>query len=196
MYNTRMVRKVLTAQDPRLRHKSKPVIKIDKKILKLLEDMHDTLKIQKDPEGVGLAAPQIGEFYQIFLMQDNKKIIPVFNPKIIKLSKKTNDPSARKARSGQVPSDEYIMEGCLSLPHYYGPVQRSWTVELEYQKPKLENVEWVLENKHEVIEGFAAQIIQHEVDHLNGKIFVDKLFEQNRQLFKRKNNEWVEVDLP
>ena len=47
-----------------------------------------------------------------------------------------------------------------------------------------------------MIEGFAAQIIQHEVDHLNGKIFVDKLFEQNRQLFKRKNNEWVEVDLP
>jgi len=189
VYNTCMVRKILTAQDPRLRHKSKPVIKIDKKILKLLEDMHDTLRIQKDPEGVGLAAPQIGEFYQIFLMRDENKTVPVFNPKIVKLSKKNNDPIKNQ-------NDEYVMEGCLSLPHYYGPVQRSWTVELEYQKPKLENGEWILENKHEVIDGFAAQIIQHEVDHLNGKIFVDKLFEQNRQLFRRKNNEWVEVELP
>ena len=141
-----MVRKVLTAQDPRLRHKSKPVIKIDKKILKLLEDMHDTLKIQKDPEGVGLAAPQIGEFYQIFLMQDNKKIIPVFNPKIIKLSKKTNDPSARKARSGQVPSDEYIVFPFLIImARYKGLGLLSWNT--RNQNRKTESGYWRINTK-------------------------------------------------
>lgn len=191
-----MVRKILTTQDPKLRQKSKPVTKIDKKILKLLDDMRDTLKVQKDPEGVGLAAPQIGEFYQIFLMQDKRKVIPVFNPKIIKLSKKTNDPSSSKSSGQAQDNEEYIMEGCLSLPHYYGPVQRSWSVELKYQTPVLENGKWKLENRHEVIEGFTAQIIQHEVDHLNGTIFVDKLLEQNRRLFQLKNKDWEEVELP
>lgn len=188
-----MVRKILTTQDPQLRQKSKPVKKIDKKILKILQDLQDTLKVQKDPEGVGLAAPQIGEFYQIFLLQDKKKIVPVLNPKIIKLSKKTNDPPSRKAAEGQVPgektNDEYIMEGCLSLPHYYGPVRRAWSVELEYQTPKLEN-------RHETIEGFAAQIIQHEVDHLNGIVFIDKLFAQKRKLYQLVNKEWQEIKLP
>lgn len=191
-----MVRKILTTRDPRLRQESKPVTKIDKKILRLLEDMNDTLKSQKDPEGVGLAAPQINEFYQIFLMSDKKKFVPIINPKIIKLSKKTNDPSTHAARLEQAPNDEYIMEGCLSLPHYYGPVQRSWTVELKYQSPVEKDGEWILEDKHETFEGFTAQIIQHEVDHLSGKVFVDKLFTQNRQLFQLKNGEWIKVDLP
>lgn len=195
-YNTHVIRKILLTRDPRLRQKSKPVTKVDKKILKILEDMKDTLKVQKDPEGVGLAAPQIGEFYQIFLMQDKKHVIPIFNPKIIKLSKKTNDPSTRKTRSGQVQNDEYIMEGCLSLPHYYGPVQRAWSVKLEYQTPKMVDGKWQLENRYEVIEGFLAQIMQHEIDHLNGTVFIDKLFVQNRQLFQLVKGKWQEVDLP
>lgn len=193
-YNTRVVRKILLTRDPRLRQKSRPVTKIDKKILKILEDMKDTLRIQKDPEGVGLAAPQIGEFYQIFLMQDKKKVVPIFNPKIIKLSKRTNDPTRKTGTRNLEP--EYIMEGCLSLPHYYGPVQRAWSVELEYQKPKMVDGKWQLESRHEVIEGFPAQIIQHEVDHLSGTVFIDKLFAQKRKLFQLKNKEWVEVELP
>ena len=88
------------------------------------------------------------------------------------------------------------MEGCLSLPHYYGPVERAWTITVQYQEPKMDNGRWKLENVQQTFSAFPAQIIQHEVDHLEGKIFVDRLLEQNRQLFQLKNNEWVEVELP
>lgn len=89
------------------------------------------------------------------------------------------------------------MEGCLSLPHYYGPVQRAWEITLKYDKPtKLEVGGWRLEARNETFKGFIAQIIQHEVDHLKGKIFIDRLFEQNRKLYLQRNKKWVEVELP
>jgi peptide deformylase len=81
------------------------------------------------------------------------------------------------------------MEGCLSLPHYYGPVQRGRDVTLRYQTRDGKTVK-------ETFSGFPAQVIQHEVDHLNGKIFVDRLFEQNRQLFQLEKGEWEKVELP
>lgn len=203
-----MVRKIVPTHDPNLRQPAKRVVKIDKKILQILKDMEDTLKSQKDPEGVGLAALQIGEPYQIFLISDGKKAIPVFNPEIIKLSRKTNDPSASllqaetkgslqaQEKSGKN-KDEYIMEGCLSLPHYYGPVQRAWEVTLKYDKPvKLEAGGWRLETRSDTFKGFVAQIIQHEVDHLKGKIFIDRLLEQNRKLYLQRNKKWTEVELP
>ena len=79
-----MVKKILNVQDPRLRQKSKIVAKIDKKILRLIADMEETLIAQKDPEGVGLAAPQVGEFLQLFLMRHKGKILLIINPEIIK----------------------------------------------------------------------------------------------------------------
>jgi peptide deformylase len=64
-----MIQKVLSVRDPRLRQKSKPVEKVDKRIGQLISDLEDTLEIQKDPEGVGLAAPQIGVFLRVFIMR-------------------------------------------------------------------------------------------------------------------------------
>ncbi|MAG59762.1 peptide deformylase [Candidatus Woesebacteria bacterium] len=183
-----MVRKVLSTQDPRLRQKSKSVGKIDKKILSLIDDLKDTLKSQNDPEGVGLAAPQIGVFLRVFVMRYEGKITPVINPEVIELSKETNDPA--KGRKKKIKKQkEYAMEGCLSLPHYYGPVQRSRDVKLKYQNTKMGTVT-------KSLSGFPAQIVQHEIDHLNGRIFVDRLFEQKRQLFQLKKGEWHEVELP
>jgi peptide deformylase len=183
-----MIRKIVPTKDPKLRAETREVKKIDKKILDLLEDMHETLKAQKDPQGVGLAATQIGHPLKIFMMVDRGRVITIFNPKIVKLSKSDNDP---KDEGG-----EYIMEGCLSLPHFYGPVKRSWKVELKYDEAvQKENGDWKLEPRHETFEGFVAQIIQHETDHLNGKLFIDRLLEQNRQLYQLKNKEWHEVEL-
>ncbi|MDO8503506.1 MAG: peptide deformylase [bacterium] len=178
-----MVKKILNVQDPRLRQKSKPVEKIDKKILRLIDDMEKTLVAQKDPEGVGLAAPQVGEFLQIFVMRHKGKIQPVINPEIVKKSRETNEPPKEQEEG------EYIMEGCLSLPHYYGPVERSVSVELRYLRPDGTK-------KNEEFRGFPAQIVQHEVDHLNGVIFVDRLLQQKRPLYELRNNEWQEVELP
>lgn len=180
-----MVRKVLNVRDPRLREVSKPVERIDKKVTNLIRDLKDTLAAQKDPEGVGLAGPQIGVPLRVFVVRYKGKMLPVINPEIIKASKKTNDPDPKKEEDKE---EGYIMEGCLSLPHYYGPVQRSWSVELKYlQADRQEKVQ--------KFTGFPAQIVQHEVDHLNGKVFVDRLLKQKRQLFNLHDGHWQEVEL-
>ena len=83
-----MIRKILPATDPRLRIKSKPVTKIDKKVLQLIQDLQDTLAVQKDPEGIGLAAPQIGKNVRVFVTNYKKFKRVVINPEIISKSPK------------------------------------------------------------------------------------------------------------
>lgn len=183
-----MVRKVLAVSDPRLRQVSRPVQKVDKKLLRLINDLKDTLSAQKDPEGIGLAAPQIGQFLRVFLIKHQNKPITFINPEVVEKSEETNDPIKKQ-------KDDYIMEGCLSLPHYYGPVQRAAWIKVKYQTPKLETGNWKLENKKRKFTGFVAQVIQHEIDHLEGKVFIDRLFEQNRKLFKDEGRNFVEVEL-
>jgi peptide deformylase len=181
-YNSGMIRKILKADDPRLRKTSKPVKKIDKKIKNLAKDLVDTLKVQKDPEGVGLAACQVGKNLRMFAMLDGEKIRVIVNPEILKVYK-SQAPKTKKAKN-----NKKIMEGCLSVPHYYGPLKRPPKLKLKYK-----NLEG--KTKIEVFEGFPAQIVQHEVDHLNGILFVDKILEQKQNLYRLKNDEWEEVDL-
>jgi peptide deformylase len=80
------------------------------------------------------------------------------------------------------------MEGCLSLPDYYGPLQRSNKIKIKY-------LDLTGKQKEEEFTGLAAQIVQHEIDHLNGIMFVSKLLEQKAPLYKLEKNEWVEVEL-
>lgn len=199
------IRKIVTAKDPFLREKSRPVEKADKKLLGLLKDLEDTLLVQDDPEGVGLAAPQVGVNLRVFIMRYRGKIVPIINPEILSVSEKTNGPKKQQTthnppagRAGkQQKIKDYIMEGCLSLPHYYGPVKRSWEIKVHYCTPKqVQPGTWNLEPETRIFKGFPAQIIQHEVDHLDGKIFVDRLLEQNRKLYESKGKGWKEVELP
>ena len=176
-----MIRKILKTDNARLRETSRPVGVIDKKILNLIQDLKDTLSAQKDPEGVGLAAPQIGKNLRLFVMLNKKEIRVVINPEIASL-----EPVKETAISNE--KKDSIMEGCLSLPHYYGPLVRTQKLTLRYKTPEGEE-------KVEIFEGFTAQIIQHEVDHLNGILFVDRLLEQKKQLYKQEGDEWVEVDI-
>lgn len=181
-----MVRKILPVTDPRLRKVSKPVVKVDKKLLRLVSDLRDTLAAQKDPEGMGLAAPQIGQFTRVFLIKNRKKVLTFINPEIVSRSEKTNDPATPRA-------NDYIMEGCLSLPHYYGPVQRAAWIEVKYQI--LQAGSYKLKTVKKRFSGFVAQVIQHEMDHLDGKVFVNRLLEQGRKLFKDEGGKFVEVEL-
>lgn len=173
-----MIRKILKADNPKLRIFSKEVKVVDKKIKIIAKDLVNTLKVQADPEGVGLAAPQIGKNLRIFAMVDGNSYKVIVNPQIISISKTT--PTTTK---------KTIMEGCLSIPHFYGSLLRPQKLTLKYL-----NLEG--KTQKEVFSGFPAQIVQHEVDHLNGKLFVDKLIEQKKSLYKLINNEWEEVDLP
>lgn len=175
-----MVRKILDVKQKSLRQESKSVKKIDKKILSLIEDMEDTLDVQKDPEGVGLAAPQIGVNLRVFLIKYEKNEKVVINPKI--LSTKTSDRQKKKKKENR------LLEGCLSLPHYYGPLKRADYVKLEYMDVAGKVVV-------EEFKGFSAQIVLHEVDHLNGVLFIDRILEQNSPLYHFHGEEWEEVEL-
>lgn len=177
-----MNRKVVDVKNPVLRQKAKSVAKIDKKLLALIKDMQETLLAQKDPEGVGLAAPQIGKSLQIFVINYKSLKKVVINPEIVEVSKthKTNKDKTKK--------NSEILEGCLSLPHYYGPIKRA-------DKIKIKFLDENNKEQTEEFSGFNAQIIQHEMDHLNGILFVDKILEQKAPLYKFDGDEWEEVEI-
>ncbi len=172
-----MIKKVVQAGDPRLRKVSKPIAKIDKKILILISDLKETLLAHKDPEGVGLAAPQIGKNLRIFVMRDGKELKTVINPEIISVTKV----KAKKGKKNEA------LEGCLSVPHYYGPLTRGEEIKIKYLNEDGQKVT-------ETFRDFPAQIVQHEIDHLNGFLFVDRLLEQKRPLYQIKGDEVEEVD--
>ncbi len=180
-----MVKKIVTAKSPSLRVKSKVVAKIDKKIKALVVDMRDTLKTQKDPEGVGLAAPQIGKNLKIFLLNHEGVERVVINPEILE----TGETKTKKVKVKKQKKGDNLLEGCLSLPYYYGSLKRNSIIKIKYKN----------EQGKEIIEeftGFLAQIVQHEIDHLNGILFIDRIIEQKSPLYKfSKNGDWEEVKL-
>ena len=135
------------AGDPVLKKISEPVEKITKRLRKLLDDMSDTMYAG---EGVGLAAPQIGESIRVIVVDvDKKNRYDMINPVITH-------------REGSVVDNE----GCLSCPDLFGDVERAEKIRVEYisrfgKKKTLE------------AEGLLARCIQHEIDHLDGKLFID-----------------------
>ncbi len=174
-----MIREIIDAQNPILRQKSKAVKKIDKKIKSLIADLIETLVSQTDPEGVGLAAPQIGKNIKIFVMKPKKEVKVVINPEILEVW------HAQKGK--KVDPKKSIMEGCLSLPHYYSPIKRAPKVKLKYLDEKGQE-------RTEIFSGIEAQIIQHEVDHLKGELFVDRVLEQKKPLYEYVDGDWDQVD--
>ena len=174
-----MILKLVDIKDPVLRKIAKPVKKIDKKIQKLISDLKETLVAQNDPEGIGLAAPQVGKSLQLFIVNFEGLDRVVINPKII-TSKNTKKQKTKKK--------DRILEGCLSLPHYYGPIKRHNIVKIDYTNENEEKIT-------ETFTDFPAQIIQHEIDHLNGKVFIDHIVEQNAPLYKFSGDEWEEVEI-
>src|SRR3989344_3539781 len=173
---------IITVPHPVLRQPAKEVLVLDKKILTLISDMTATLVTAKNPEGVGLAAPQVGVSLRIFLIRPTPKTKPqVFiNPQIIKYSQRTQ---SSKDSDG-------VYEGCLSLPHHYAPITRSMSVTVKYQQPTANHQ---LASVQTTFTGFPAHIIQHELDHLNGVLFIDRVLEQNVPLFKISGKHWEEI---
>lgn len=176
-----MIRKIVQSGSPVLRTKSKAVNFVDKKIKDLVKDLKETLAVQKDPEGIGLAAPQIGRNLQVFVCKYKNFSRVVINPKILEIDDKRSDDCKKKTK-------REILEGCLSLPNYYGPLKRSKKVKVEYLNEFGKKIT-------EEFEDFNAQIILHEIDHLNGVLFIDHLLNEKRPLYKVEGDEWEEVEL-
>ena len=156
---------IIIAPDQRLLEVSKPVKDINREVKLLLEDMLETMYKNN---GIGLAAPQIGILKRLIVMDcsnQNKKASPLkfVNPEILKTS---SDKS------------EYE-EGCLSLPTQFAKVERPSYIEVTYQDENGKKM-----NKN--FSGLEATCLQHEIDHLNGKLFVDHVsrLKKNRILKK------------
>ncbi|MHB9094340.1 MAG: peptide deformylase [Eubacteriales bacterium] len=133
--------------DPVLREKARPVPKITPNVIKLLENMAETMY---DAEGVGLAAPQVGVSKRVVVIDAGEGLIELINPEII--LKEGLDTDA---------------EGCLSVPGVRGEVQRAARVVVKALNREGKEV------RHEG-EGLLARAFQHELDHLDGILFVDK----------------------
>jgi peptide deformylase len=161
--------------DKRLRLASKPVAKIDAATKQLVEDMFDTMY---DAPGIGLAAIQIGEPRRIVTMDLAKKDEPkepqVFiNPELL-------------SKSGDKNTHE---EGCLSIPEYYEEVERPAAVRVRYLD---------LDGKqHEIdAEGLLATCIQHEIDHLDGVLFIDHISKLKRDRVIKKFTKAAKLGKP
>jgi len=151
--------------EPILRENAAPVERIDDDTQRLLDDMLETMY---DAPGVGLAAPQIGLSRRIFVMdaaRDDDPPTPrcVINPEILQ----------------QGDELRVYEEGCLSLPKIFAEVQRPSSVLLRY-------VDREGEIQEEWLEGHAATVAQHELDHLNGVLFIDHLSRLRRDFLIRK----------
>ena len=157
---------ILIVPHPLLRQKSKPLKKVTKEDIELSRNM---TKIMNEAPGVGLAANQIGILKQIITVhiQDKEKeiekIYALFNPKIVNVSKEL----------------VVMEEGCLSLPKQFANIERPQSVTVSY----LNESNKVVEEKKE---GLEARILQHEIDHLYGKLFVDYLSSLKRNIFIKK----------
>ena len=160
------IRTILIHPEPKLRKVSSEVKDLSDRLINLADDMLQTMY---DAPGIGLAAPQIGLLVRLIVIDCNKEDeliqhpIQMFNPEIIETSDEKNIQE----------------EGCLSIPNQFGEVER----------PSKITVRWIDRDgneKQESFDGLWATCIQHEIDHLNGKLFIDYLSPLRRQLITRK----------
>ncbi|HEY0756294.1 MAG TPA: peptide deformylase [Ktedonobacteraceae bacterium] len=143
------IRTIVTAENPVLRQKAKKVHRFDASIQKLIDDMFETMHAA---HGAGLAAPQIDLSVRIFVAEYEERRIVIINPEIIKAE-------------GEVSGSE----GCLSIPGYYGDnIRRAENVVVKGQDVRGKDI-------RVRAEGWLARILQHEIDHLDGILFLDRL---------------------
>jgi peptide deformylase len=153
---------ILEYPDPRLRIRAEPVTKFDTDLKRLVADMFETMY---EAPGIGLAATQVNVHQRIVVCDvavEGKQPYCLINPEIIKAEGRTN-----------------AEEGCLSVPEYYDYVDRAAVIRVRAFDP--DGTPFELD-----AEGMLAVCIQHEMDHLEGKLFVDYLSELKRERLKKK----------
>jgi peptide deformylase len=156
---------IITAPDPRLNRRAKPVAKVDTAVRRLMDDMLETMY---QAPGIGLAAPQVGVLQRVIVVdcakaEEKPQPYKIANPEILWRSTETLVNN----------------EGCLSLPEHYADVERPAEIKLRY-----------IDEQNEIRElhakGLLATCIQHEIDHLEGTLFVDHISALKRNIILRK----------
>ena len=159
------LRTILTAPDPRLKKKSLPVAEVDADVRQLMDDMLETMYAAP---GIGLAAPQVDELKRVIVLhidREDTKVGPLFmaNPEIVEASDE----------------DVTYEEGCLSVPEHYSDVVRPAKVTVRYLDRDGQQQELACE-------GLLATCVQHEIDHLDGILFIDHISALKRNMILRK----------
>ncbi|ABK82963.1 peptide deformylase [Campylobacter fetus] len=162
-----MILDVITYPDKRLFEKSADVVKFDNELAKFLDDMYDTM-IAKN--GIGLAAIQVGKPIRVFIInlinedevQDKNDLLEIINPKFI-------------SKDGEI----VYQEGCLSVPGYYEDVKRAKDIKIQFQD-RFGNL------KELEADGLLSVAIQHENDHLDGHLFIEKIGFNKRKKFDKE----------
>ena len=149
------IRNIITKGDPILKKKSRPVEKFDDRLVQLLEDMAETMYKN---EGCGLAAVQIGVLRRVVLVDVGEGLIELINPEIISQEGEQNE-----------------AEGCLSFPDEYGVTSRPAVVKVKAQN---RDGQWCVYKGEEL----KARCICHEIDHLDGVVFKDRLKEDSDKI--------------
>lgn len=149
------VLEVLKAGHPVLKQVAQPVDHVNKKMRAFIEDMAETMY---KTDGVGLAAPQVGVSKRIIVVDDGNGLQALINPQIIKAE-----------------GSQWGPEGCLSVPGYFGDVER-------YEKVTVTAIDPNNKKLRIEAEGFLARIFQHEIDHLEGHLFIEKAVNLKKQV--------------
>lgn len=172
---------ILRAPNKFLNTKSTDIKNIDRNIKKIVSEMVSCLDFQKDPQGVGLAAPQVGLNIRLFISKptSTSKHQVFINPKILRsFDKKILNPKRKGGKRK--------LEGCLSIPRIWAPIKRKYGIQVEYMdlKGKIYTKKYI---------GYQAIIIQHEIDHLEGILFTQRALEQKAQLFEEKGEKLIKI---
>tara|TARA_B100000035_G_scaffold307604_1_gene311101 strand:+ start:1921 stop:2445 length:525 start_codon:yes stop_codon:yes gene_type:complete len=159
------LRNIVVEPDPILRKKSENLEKVDDELKKLLDDMLETMYAAP---GIGLAAVQIGILKRLIVIdisKENEKKNPLFliNPKIISKSESTS----------------IYEEGCLSLPGHFAEIERPAECKIKY-------LDYNGKEKEMTAKGLLSTCIQHEIDHLNGVLFIDYLSKLKKDMIVKK----------
>jgi len=167
---------ILTYPDERLKQLSHPVVSFDKNLKNFIHDLEQTM--DAGPGGVGIAAPQVNKFLRIIIVD----ISPMANAAKIKKRRFKSSNHGRliliNPEITSVSGAEVAREGCLSVPDYTANVERPRviTIRAKTENQEIKNIE---------CEGFEARAVLHEIDHLDGKLFLDRII-STRELFRRK----------
>lgn len=156
------IRKIVTSEDPILRKTSRPVERFNEKLWQLLDDMKDTMY---KSEGVGLAAVQVGFLRRAVVIDVGDGFIELLNPEIVECS-----------------GEEISDEGCLSVPGESGKVKRP-----EYVKVKAQNRNGAWRTFEGT--GLKARCFCHEIDHLDGILYTDKVIKETAEEILKERNE-------
>ena len=162
------VLEILTIPDPRLKQVSAPVARFDDELRAFIDDLEETRRA--GPGAVGIAAPQVARFQRIIILDVSNTRKPVPNHgHLVLVNPEISDWEGY----------EMGREGCLSVPDFTGNVIRATRLQVRAQDPAGDPLEYEME-------GFEARALQHELDHLDGMLFVDRVVSRRTDLFRRK----------